>query len=63
MIRNAHWYLIALLAIIVAGFWPNYFSQPPGEVLASLHAHGIPMLLWLVTLIVQSWLIRTGRNG
>jgi uncharacterized membrane protein YozB (DUF420 family) len=63
MFKNAPWYMIALLVVVIAGFWKSYFAVPPGEVLPSLHAHGIPMLLWLGMLIVQPWLIRSGRKS
>jgi len=59
MFRNASFYLIALLGLIIAGFWPSYFSVPPADLRLSLHVHGISMLLWLSLLIAQPWLIRT----
>lgn len=62
MFRNASFYLLALFIVIVAGFWPSYFSVPFGETRLSLHIHGISMMLWLSLLVVQPWLIRTGRN-
>ena len=62
MFRNASFYLIALLGLIIAGFWPSYFSVPPADLRLSLHVHGISMLLWLSLLIAQPWLIRTRRN-
>jgi hypothetical protein len=35
---------------------------PFGSTRQSLHFHGISMLLWLTLLIVQPWLIRTGKK-
>ena len=63
MFRYASFYLMGLLFLLVAGFWQTYFSIAPGDVLPSLHAHGIPMVLWALFLIVQPWLIRTGRTN
>jgi len=60
---NASFYLLALLIVVVAGFWKSYFFVPPRDVLPSLRAHSILMLLWLGILIVQPWLIRTRRYG
>ncbi len=62
MIRSAPWYLTALLLIVVAGFWKSYFAIPPEDTLATLHAHAIPLLLWLGMLIVQPWLIHSGNR-
>ncbi len=61
MFRTASFYFLGLLVLLVAGFWQTYFSLPPGDVLLSLHWHGIPMVLWALFLIVQPWLIRSGR--
>jgi hypothetical protein len=52
--RYAPYWLAALLALTVLGFWPGYFSilakAPWG-----FHLHGISATLWLILLGVQSW--------
>ncbi len=62
MYRNAVYWFTLLLLIDVAGFWPSYFSRL-GEAEFHHHAHSVPMLLWVVLLIVQSALIRSGNRS
>lgn len=59
--RNAFYWFIGLLLILILGFWDSYFSQLP-EAHITHHAHGVVMLSWVLLLIVQSWLIRNRRN-
>ena len=58
--RTAPYWIVALLALTVVGFWPGYFS-----VLATapwgFHLHGITATAWLVLLSVQSWSIHRKR--
>lgn len=54
--RHAHWYFLAALAAIVAGFWPSFF-QPLGAGDLAHSLHGATATLWVVTLAVQSWLM------
>lgn len=54
--QHAHWFFLAALAAIVAGFWPSFFRPlGAGDVAHSLH--GITATLWVVILATQSWLI------
>jgi uncharacterized membrane protein YozB (DUF420 family) len=53
---NAHLWLIAALAVIVAGFWGSFF-KPMGARSAAHNIHGISATLWVVMLISQSWLV------
>jgi hypothetical protein len=58
--RSAHWYFLAALAAIIAGFWPSFFRPlGAGDVAHSLH--GVTATLWVVALVVQSWLMSRGR--
>ena len=57
--RNAHWYFLAALAAIVAGFWPSFF-RPLGAGDAGHTLHGVTATLWVVLLVVQSWLMSRG---
>lgn len=59
--RNAVFWFIALLVILVAGFWKSYFSVMFQGMHVLHHFHGLTMLLWVLLLINQSWLIRTRR--
>lgn len=54
--RYAHWYLLAALAAILAGFWPSFFRPLTGG--STWHTvHGVSATGWVVALIVQSWLM------
>lgn len=56
---RAHWFLLAALVAIVAGFWPTFFGAlGAGDFAHSLH--GVTATAWVVALIVQSWLISRG---
>lgn len=57
--RHAHWYFLAALGAIVAGFWPSFFRPlGAGEIWHTLH--GLSATLWVVALIAQSWLMSRG---
>jgi hypothetical protein len=58
--RYAHWYFLAALAAIIAGFWPSFF-QPMGARTAGHNVHGVTATLWIVALAVQSALISRGN--
>lgn len=51
---KAHYYVLFVVAVIAAGFWPSYFS-----VLATspwqFHAHGVIASLWVMMVAGQSW--------
>lgn len=59
--RHAHWYLLAALVTILAGFWPSFF-RPMGAKDFGHTLHGVSATLWVVALIAQSWLIAHGRR-
>ena len=61
--RNAFYGFLALLAILVIGFWPSYFSRITEPMHASIHLHSLVMLAWVLLLITQSWLIRNRKFG
>ena len=62
MYRNAVFYFIGLLFILVGGFWTSYFSKLGGDISFGQHFHGISMLLWTLMLIAQAWFIRSGKR-
>lgn len=53
---RAHWFLLAALAAIVAGFWPTFFRAPGTNDLAH-SLHGVTATAWVLALALQSWLI------
>jgi hypothetical protein len=57
---------IAVGALVVAGFWPSYFSKlffVPSEPLTVLvHLHGALMTAWIALFIVQVSLVAAGRT-
>lgn len=58
--RHAHWYLLAALGAIVAGFWGSFF-RPMGGGSAAHTLHGVTATLWVVALIAQAWLMSRGN--
>lgn len=57
--RHAHWYFLAALAAIVAGFWPSFF-RPLGAGDFAHSLHGVTATLWVIALAAQSWLMSRG---
>jgi hypothetical protein len=62
MFKQAVFYFTALLIIILIGFWPSYYSKFFGDITFGQHFHGISMTLWILLLISQAWMMRTGKN-
>ncbi len=59
--RNTVFWFVALLVVLVAGFWESYFSTLFQGVHITHHFHGVTMLAWVLLLITQAALVRTGR--
>lgn len=51
--RNLVFWFIALLVVLVIGFWKTYFSVLFQNMHITHHFHGIAMLLWVLLLINQ----------
>jgi hypothetical protein len=54
--KNAPYYVLACIAVIVAGFWPSYFgkwSEAPWQ----FHAHGVAASIWVLMVLAQSWTV------
>jgi hypothetical protein len=51
---RAHFYVLLVIAVIVAGFWETYFSAF-GEGPWQFHAHGIAASIWVIMVASQSW--------
>lgn len=60
--RYAHWWLAALLPLILLAFWPGYFSQIGSSTLAR-HVHGVSGTLWIGLAALQSWSIASRRRA
>ncbi|HWT13957.1 MAG TPA: hypothetical protein VN231_14480 [Allosphingosinicella sp.] len=58
---------LALLALAVAGFWPQYFSAVAGQAPSAdaqfwlIHLHAALFTIWLLLYVSQAALIMTGR--
>lgn len=56
---------IVIAAVVVAGFWPSYFSKlfsAQSEPLTALvHLHGALMTAWMTLFVVQASLVSAGR--
>ncbi len=61
--RNTAIFIILILLGVQWGFYQTYTSQFPNFIdkTASIHVHGIFLMMWMVLLIVQPLLIGTGR--
>ncbi len=51
---RAHFYVLAVIAVIVAGFWGSYFA-PFLHVPWQFHAHGVAASIWVLMVAAQSW--------
>jgi hypothetical protein len=51
---RAHYYMLAVIAVIIGGFWPTYFSVL-NTVPWQFHAHGVAASLWVIMVTAQSW--------
>lgn len=58
---SSGFYFIALLALVIAGFWPSYFDKffdGSADFTFYLHFHATLAMLWVLMLIAQPILIR-----
>ncbi len=51
---RAHWYVLLVIAVIIAGFWPSYFAVWD-NVPWQFHAHGVAASIWVMMVAAQSW--------
>ena len=61
--RNTAIFIVLILLGVQWGFYQSYSSQFPNFInkTATIHVHGIFLMMWMVLLIVQPLLIGTGR--
>ncbi len=58
--RKAWLYVLALLALTFAAFWPGYFAKLPAKLMAH-HAHAASAVLWMLLATAQSWSIHNNQ--
>lgn len=58
--KSGPWFA-ALLALAVFTFWPSYVSLPPSQSSPYTHFHALVATLWMLLLIAQPMLMRSGR--
>ncbi|HVM23223.1 MAG TPA: hypothetical protein VM308_08005 [Sphingomicrobium sp.] len=51
--RHAPYYMLVVIAVIVVGFWPSYFSVST-NVPWQFHAHGVAASIWVLMVLAQS---------
>ena len=52
--RSAPYWVLFVIAVIAAGFWPSYFAVW-GSVPWQFHAHGVAASVWVAMVAAQSW--------
>ena len=58
--RHAPYYVLVVIAVIVAGFWPSYFAKW-GSVPWQFHAHGVAASIWVLMVLMQSWTVHKAQ--
>ena len=54
--RNAHYYILFVVLVILSGFWQSYFAVW-GDVPWQFHAHGVAASIWVMMVFAQSWTV------
>jgi hypothetical protein len=62
IVRQSHIYFIVFLLLALAAFWYTYVVRIKEQESYRMHLHGATLLLCCLMLIVQPYLIRTGRK-
>lgn len=60
--RHSHYYVGAVLLVIMLGFWASYWSIA-ASVRGAFHVHAVSAMAWLSLLIVQNVTIQRRQNG
>ncbi len=58
--RHAHYYVLVVMAVIIAGFWPSYFAKW-GSVPWQFHAHGVAASIWVMMVLAQTVLVHKSQ--
>ena len=51
--RHAPYYMLVVIAVVIAGFWPSYFAIW-SEVPWQFHLHGVASSIWVLMVLLQS---------
>lgn len=62
MIRKSFAGFALLGVAAIAAFWPSYVTRLT-DVGLPVHAHAVAMTAWIVLLVAQAWLMRSGRRA
>jgi hypothetical protein len=57
---KAHYYMLVLLPVTVAAFWPSYFGLLPNAPMIH-HLHGMTGTLWILLIAAQSYSIQSRK--
>lgn len=60
--RYGHYFVGLVLLVILAGFWPSYFTLI-GKVPLAFHVHAATATSWVLLLLIQSVAIHARRNA
>lgn len=60
--KYGHYFVALVLVVILAGFWPSYFTLV-GQVPLAFHVHAATATGWVLLLLVQSVAIHARRNA
>ena len=63
LLRNSIAFFSSLFLFSFWGFWTTYFSHLFDQPHLRVHVHGLAMLSWLVLLVLQPLLIRSGNRA
>lgn len=61
--RHAHYFVGAVLLVIISGFWASYFSVVSGPMPLGFHVHAVTSMAWLLLLIAQHVTIQGRHNA
>jgi hypothetical protein len=59
---RAHYWVLLVIAVIIGGFWPSYFSNVTGGPW-QFHAHGVAASAWVILVATQSWTAHRKQFG
>ena len=57
---KAPYFMLAVIAVIIGGFWPTYWSVL-GASLWQFHFHGAASTVWVLMVLAQSWLVHKNQ--
>jgi hypothetical protein len=57
---RAHYYVLGVIAVIIAGFWPSYWAVL-GTSRWQFHLHGAVSSVWVLMVMAQSWSAHNGQ--